>query len=214
MNFANHDYLRASTQLLNVAIIPPHNVIAAAVELSSEARSIGGSFQIDNISRFAHLTLYMARIERSQLTAVRGAVQELATSLQQHVIKHTGYFVTPGSYYEISYARTPELLAVHTAITESVAPFRFSPGDPVVETYFGKYSHSQALNAKEWGYDLAGELYRPHITLTHFPEQLRRDELPTSRADLSFTATQIGLFEADHMGAARKLTATIDLLDV
>ena len=197
--------------LLNVAIIPPEKVAAAAARLSKEAQDLGGSFQIDNIERFAHITLYMARFRCSELDRVRLAFQELDASLRHHAIQHTGYFVTADGYYEISYARTAALLAAHEVVTKSVGAFRFSPGRPVREAYFGGYSRQQRLNAREWGYDLAGELYRPHVTLTRFPGGPDRESLPVAAGDLSFTAARIGLFEADQLGAARKLLGAIDL---
>lgn len=211
MTSAIRDTQKPDTLLLNVAIIPPENIAAAASKLSREAQALGGSFQVDNADRFAHITLYMARFRRSELDRVRLAFQELDGSLHQHAIQHTGYFVTADGYYEVSYARTPALLAAQEIVTKSVGAFRFSPGSPVREAYFGRYSRQQQLNAREWGYDLAGELYRPHVTLTRFPGGPARESLPVAAGDLSFTAARIGLFEADQLGAARTLLGAIDL---
>lgn len=212
MGSAIQNVLKSDTLLLNVAIVPPDNVAITAIELSKEAQNLGGLFLIDNITKFSHMTLYMARFHRSELDSVHGALLRLRTSLRQQAIKHTGYFVTPGNYYEISYARSPALLSTHEAITQALSEFRFSPGHPVIEKYFGRYSSKQEQNAKRWGYDLVGEMYRPHVTLTHFPVPPERGNLPTVRADLSFTATEIGLFEADEVGAARKWIARMDLV--
>ncbi|MDR0342622.1 MAG: hypothetical protein LBI49_05785 [Nocardiopsaceae bacterium] len=153
----------------------------------------------------------MARFRCSELDRVRLAFQELDASLHQHAIQHTGYFVTADDYYEISYARTAALLAAHEVVMKSLGAFRFSPGSPVREAYFGRYSRQQRLNAREWGYDLAGELYRPHVTLTRFPRGPDRERLPVAAGDLSFTAARIGLFEADQLGAARNLLGAITL---
>lgn len=157
------------------------------------------------------MTLYMARFRCSELDRVRRAFQELDGSLRQHAVQHTGYFLTADGYYEISYARTATLLAAQEIVTKSVGAFRFSPGRPVREAYFGRYSRQQRLNAREWGYDLAGQLYRPHVTLTRFPGGAVRETLPVAAGDLSFIAARIGLFEADRLGAARRLLGAIDL---
>lgn len=200
-----------NTLLLNVAIIPPEDISVAAVKLSRQAKAIGGSFQIDGVSRFAHMTLYMARFNSSEMSSVRHALLTLQPSLQAQNIQHSGYYVTAGSYYEISYARTSSLLALHEMIAKSLREFRYSPGNPVTESYFGSYSDEQRLNAKVWGYDLAGDLYRPHVTLTRFTVVPQKENIPKTQRDLSFTATKIGLFEADHMGAARRLIMPLNL---
>jgi hypothetical protein len=57
-----------------------------------------------------------------------------------------------------------------------------------------------------------GEMYRPHVTVTHFPVPPERSNLPTVQDDLSFTATGTGLFEANEVGAARKWIERMDLV--
>jgi hypothetical protein len=210
---AIQDFRMSDTLLLNVAIIPPDKIAATVSELSKEAQALGGAFQIDNATRFAHLTLYMSRFRPCDMDSVKAAFLGLKTSLRQNIVEHTGYFVTSGNYYEVSYARTSALLSAHEIVTESIATFRFNPGSPVREAYFGRYSQEQAMNARLWGYDLAGDMYRPHVTLTHFPQRPKADSLPVAQADLSFTASRIGLFQADEMGAARELILAIDLAD-
>lgn len=199
------------TLLLNVALLPPPDVVASVADLSERARALGGSFRVDNVVRFAHLTLYMARFEHLEAKLAHAALLTAAQTLDRHVVEHTGYFITHGNYYEVSYARTPALRGMHSVVTCALSPFRFSPGNPVTERYFGRYSHDQVLNAKECGYDLAGNIYRPHVTITHFREDHGSHGLPTADGSLSFVAKRIGLFEADEMGAARRLIDTIPI---
>jgi hypothetical protein len=109
--------------------------------------------------------------------------------------------VTQGNYYEISYHRSKDFLSAQKFIGNSVAPFRYRPGRPLVEPFFEPYSSRQKKNAEMWGYDLFGDLFRPHITLTRFApgHQIAR---PESAADLSFLVERVALLRADEDGAA------------
>jgi hypothetical protein len=211
MTVAVAGIIDSDTVLLNVAIIPSAEVSAAAVMLSQALHTSGGIFQLDGVNRFAHLTLYMSRFARSELVAAKAALSAVSGSLNSIRLTQNGYFVTSGGYYEISYLRSPSLLNAHDKVTRTLRTLRFSPGHPPVENYFGIYSRMQQENARKTGYDLAGDLYRPHITLTRFDDVPDVNMLPTAKGDLSFMATRIGLFQADSMGAARKLIAEFDL---
>jgi hypothetical protein len=203
----------SETLLLNLAIIPPDPVASVAHDLSSQALPKGGIFCLDGVTRFAHMTLYMARFHQHQVTTLIAESNRLVYRIRRQFIQHVGYFVTAGRYYEVSYARTPDLLAMHEVVAHLLAPFRYSPGRPHREKYFGAYSKEQQVNAREWGYDLVGSLYRPHITITRFSESTNKGpKLPKASNSLSFMASQIGLFEADDLGAARRLITTIELV--
>ncbi len=102
-------------------------------------------------------------------------------------------------------------MALHHAAIGAVQDVRYAPGNPVVEQYFGRYSDEQRENAETYGYDLAGDLYRPHITITRFMSLPDPTVLPRSSQDLSFAIRGIGLFVADDQGAARNLVAAFDL---
>lgn len=201
------------TLLLNIAIIPSDYVALAALDLSRQTLSQDGLFCLDDITRFSHITLYMARFQKDQVNNIIAESKSLVSGFRQQFLKQVGYFVTAGDYYEISYERAPGLLEMHEATTQRLAPFRCNPRNPHREEYFGAYSNEQRINAIKWGYDLAGNLYRPHITITRFPEGFSRlRELPKAPNSLSFTATKIGLFEADNLGAARRPITTVELI--
>ncbi|MFL6123749.1 2'-5' RNA ligase family protein [Actinophytocola sp.] len=202
--------LDATTTLLNVAVAPPAPVVGAVVEMSRELAGRGGLFELDNHSRHPHLTLYMARFDIGNLDEIRARLRDAVRGVRPFRVVHCGYHVTPGNYHEISYTRDETLCGVHEKITNALRGRRYSPGRPVVEDYFGEYSAAQQANARDVGYDLAGELYRPHITLTRVKEGVTAEPLAV-RADLSFTASTVGLFEADRLGAARRLIESLEL---
>lgn len=194
--------------LLNVSALPPERVGSAIVELSAGLRAKGGLFAVDGVRRRPHLTLFMARFPTVTVDAVRTALAALTTGRDLPHARHDGFHLTAGHYYEASYRRTESILALHDSVLRELAAMRYSPGEPIEEEYFAPYTAEQRANAAEWGYDLAGELYRPHVTITRFADA-PAGPLPTPAGDpdLSFTVTRLGLFTADVHGATDRLVA-------
>jgi len=195
------------TTLLNVAILPPRSTAAEVERLSAALQTHGGLFRIDGKKKLAHLTLYMARFASSEIEAV---VTETARFAKRHgarTLDHTGYFLTQGNYYEVSYARSDGMMKLQQGISDLLLPLRYSPGHPRIEDFFAPYSKRQREQAERSGYDLAGDLYRPHITMTRFAERPTH-ALPSPTIDLSFSATTIGLFKADNLGAVTEALGT------
>src|ERR671930_567702 len=127
--------------LLNVAIIPSPPVSKAVSCISAELAKRGGIYEVDGIRRIPHITLYMARIEKEKFDVLATKFRELAGALPAVPVRHVGYHLTDGLYYEVSYRRD-ELVPMHLEATESMYTFRYSPGDPVKEEYFGPYSEA------------------------------------------------------------------------
>jgi hypothetical protein len=194
--------------LLNVAVIPPDDVTNEAISLSKETGPIGGLFELNHTTRFPHATIYMARFAPSKISATQEILSIIIPILEEQILEHIGYHLTPHKYYEVSYAKTPALERTQVIIAKQLRELRFAPGNPVIEHYFGAYEHAVEENVESWGYDLMGDLYRPHITLTRFPAESQigsQTSLPKSSNNLSFPLARIGLFRADDMGSAREL---------
>lgn len=205
------DSVASNTVLLNIALIPSDEISAEVQILSRELSSQGALFEVDGQSRFAHLTVYMARFDSDRVDEVRRRLLDCIPDLPAMSMRHTGYFFTEGRYYEVSYDRSAELVNLHEKVIDQIQLVRHSPGHPVIEGYFGSYREKQQVNAQETGYDLARDLYRPHITITRFETIPDPAELSRARKDLSFTAHRVGLFVADDQGAAKRLVQTFDL---
>jgi hypothetical protein len=195
---------------VNVSALPPEPVGTAISALSRELLPRGGVFALDGVERRPHMTLFMARFPTTEITAVGDALHALIPRLPRVRAVHRGFLLTAGRYYEVSYERTDELLSVHRSVMRALCGFRHSPGEPVEEEYFAPYSSAQRVNARKWGYDLAEDLYRPHVTITRF-RSLPSCEPPAPGGDLSFEVTRLGLFEADALGATSRLVAEFDL---
>src|SRR2546430_1830768 len=137
--------LDSTTMLVNISIIPTRDVSNAIVGLSEQLAGCGGLFEIDNIDRHAHATLYMARFRRETVEELLLRVKKAVIDIEQIPLEHDGYFFTPGNYYEVSYRRERPLIAAHHRITHAVRSLRYTD-TPVVHGYYGPYSAAQQAN--------------------------------------------------------------------
>lgn len=199
------------TLLLNVCMLPTEPVAAQCVAISQSFDESLVRFKL-GASLFPHATVYMARFPEESIEVVAKALEKLTTTLSPTVLKHSGYYVTEGDYVEVSYQRTKELLNFQTAIISALKDFRASPGNPQKESYYGPFNEHQRQNVQETGYDLAHDLYRPHITLTRYKEGAVPSSFPAlPEAKLSFSLPKIALYKADENGAVYEEIVVIDL---
>lgn len=196
------------TVLLNVSLLPSVEVIQRVIGLSAELETIG-EFILDHATRLPHLTLYMARLERARVDKAVEAVETLLDSTSPLELTCTGALVTDGQYVELSYVRTSELVDLQHAVVDRMVPMRYVPEDyaSYYETYFGPYSDEQRENVRTSGYDLMGDLFRPHITLTRLRQNaVASQTLEALRPEaFSCRCDTVAILEADDLGAGRQL---------
>jgi hypothetical protein len=190
-----------NSTLLNVCIIPSRQVSKDCVKLSASLGRDTTIFLLGD-GKFAHMTVYMARFADDKVVDVVAATEHVLRSVNPFRCEHGGYFLTEGRYLEVSYRRSAVLMSLHNSLIEQLAPLRINPGNPYEEGYFAPYTTEQGRNAEETGYDLAHDLYRPHITLTRYKEGMAPDKFPAlPEVMLSFDLTKVCVYEADDNGA-------------
>ena len=191
-----------NSTLINVCIIPNETVSNKCIRLSQSLKSDGTMFVLDGKTKFAHMTIYMARFANNEINNVISSVSKSLENAKSFECKHTGYFMTKGRYFEVSYEKSEEFMNLHEKIINSIKDIRINPGNPFEEGYFTPYTEGQQKNTKETGYDLAYTLYRPHITLTRYQEGMMPSEEPNpEKVDLSFQLNKICVYKADDNGA-------------
>lgn len=196
-----------STILVNFCILPPDNVANQCTQLSQTLKSTDTMFVLGD-GKFPHMTVYMARFPRNVVSKLKSGAKQAMQSQKPFRCLHSGYFMTSGRYFEASYQKTSKFLELHSKLITSLCDFRASPGNPRKESYYGPYSAEQKKSAKQTGYDLTYDLYRPHITLTRYFENKVPEIFPAMpQTDLSFDFTKLGMYEADENGAVFKKLA-------
>lgn len=195
--------------ILNVCIVPDDRVARTYVEISRSLESPDTLFVLGE-NKFAHMTAFMARFADSSIESVVARVEQSLDQISRFQCEHTGYLITQGRYLEASYRKSAGLVGLHESLAVSLSPLRLNPGNPFEEGYFSPFTPQQRKNAQETGYDLAHELFRPHVTLTRY----REDGVPTffpslPRCELSFQARQVCVYKADNDGAVYQLVRPI-----
>jgi hypothetical protein len=190
-----------NSTIINVCVIPDESARAMCVALSQSLKNDNTLFVLGG-DKFAHITAYMARFADMDIDKVVNGVEAALQSATPFRCEHTGYFMTQGRYLEASYRKSAGFVALHEALIARVADYRLNPGDPYEEGYFTPYTAEQQQNAKETGYDLARNLYRPHVTLTRYREGGMPEAFPAfSEAKLSFDLDKVCVYKADDNGA-------------
>ena len=201
----------ANSTIINICIIPDETVGASCAAISQSLKSDTTLFTLGG-DKFAHMTVYMARFADGQIPAVVESVGQALQGQSPWQCQHSGYFLTEGRYLEVSYRKSAAFMKIHEALIATAASYRLNPGQPYEEGYFTPYTADQQRNARETGYDLARDLYRPHITLTRYAEGGVPDTFPAlPTAALSFAAKKICVYKADDNGAVYKQLAEFSL---
>lgn len=192
----------SNSVIINVCVIPADEAGSQCVELSQSLKSNDTMFVLDGQSKFAHMTVFMARFTNSKIPEVLNATEKVFASAKSFLCEHTGYFMTAGRYLEASYRKSEEFLALHEALISGIKDHRINPGSPFEEGYFTPYTPEQRKNAEETGYDLAHNLYRPHVTLTRYHEGKVPKVFPGIQpVELSFKLQKVCVYKADDNGA-------------
>jgi len=188
--------------IINVHITPNDQVAQKCVEISQSLKSDGTMFVLDGKTKFSHMTVFMFRVANNRVAEVVEAVKQALVGIDSFLCQHTGYFMTKGRYFEASYEKSPEFIALHERLISALKEYRINPENPYEEGYFMPYNPEQQENAKETGYDLAHNLFRPHVTLTrYFEGNVPGQDPQVAPADLSFPLGIIGVYKADDNGA-------------
>lgn len=194
-----------NSTLLNVCIIPNERVSAAFATMSQSLKSDHTMFTLGE-GLFAHMTVYMARFANNNVQYVVNAVGKALESASSFHCEHTGYFMTEGRYLEASYRKSSAFMQFHELMITHNKDLRINPGRPFNEGYFAPYTEQQQQNAQETGYDLARNLYRPHVTLTRYAEGDVPEVFPAlPAANLSFDIEKVCVYKADDNGAVYEL---------
>lgn len=194
-----------NSTLLNICVFPDERASAQYVALSQSLKSDDTMFVLGD-GLFPHMTVYMARFANDDIERVATATEEALQQASVFKCIHTGYFMTEGRYLESSYRKSADFLNLHELLITSNASLRINPGSPFNEGYFAPYNAEQQQNAKDTGYDLARNLYRPHVTLTRYKEHGVPEVFPAlPAADLSFNLGKICVYKADDNGAVYEL---------
>lgn len=167
-------YLR--TQQYDVVLYPPAPIRARAIAINKQLVAKGGLFSLGSKTRVPHITLYVARFGKAEMTGVKETLKRLVTRIPVFQAQATGYALDR-TWAHMRYRKDAHLIELRRALIDAMRAHH--PYDR---------NHS----------------FVPHITLSKFERLPPRvfDSLPSD--NMSFTATHIGLFELGEYGTCKK----------
>jgi|SRR5579872_1234300 len=200
---------------LNVAFIPPDQVLDQAVLLSRQIASENDAYFILNQRDYlGHITIYSPEYAEEQTDNVIKALEELSKSFQPINFKFLKLASRQG-YIGIEYKRTSEIQDVHEKLVNTLNPLRqgLVRDKYKNQDYKMNFSKEQIDNIEQYGYPDAMKLYKPHLTITRLKNE---DVAKTITTGLNqnfedFTVNKIGIYKMGEHGTATALISGVNL---
>ncbi|PIN81782.1 hypothetical protein COV13_00115 [Candidatus Woesearchaeota archaeon CG10_big_fil_rev_8_21_14_0_10_32_9] len=189
---------------INVAIIPPEEIITLAVEINKESNKQGNKTKDLRMEDFIpHITLFMGIIKSKDLTNVRLELEKLIETTRSFKltlleIKESQTHPSEESY--ISVEKNDNLQKLHDKITSILSKHTLNLATPT-HLYDGEKT-GIGKNTKNWLETYAKtstyKNYFPHLTL-------RCKKIETKELPKTFMVNTIGIFHAGDGATCRTL---------
>jgi len=200
----------------DIVLLPAQDQAELAVRASQALSPQGSLFTLDNHDFYAHASLYMFQMDIENQEKCISALRQLAAQTAVQQLKQDGYFYQDTGhgkgYVDVAFERNN---VVDSLQERAIATFN-SLRAGMRESDKAKMADASGVklvNLQKYGYPAAGELFRPHITLTKFPVELTPDlsGLPSVEA-FSGIFDRVGLFEMGQNGTCIRKIAEFSLL--
>lgn len=200
----------------DIVLLPAQDQAELAVRASQALSPQESLFNLDNHDFYAHASLYMFQMDIENQERCISALQQLAAQTAVQRLKQDGYFYQDTGhgkgYVDVAFERNN---VVDSLQERAIATFN-SLRAGMRESDKAKMADASGVklvNLQKYGYPAAGELFRPHITLTKFPVELTPDlsALPPVET-FSGVFDRVGLFEMGQNGTCIRKIAEFSLL--
>ena len=200
----------------DIVLLPAQDQAELAVQASQLLSPQGSLFTLNNRDFYAHASLYMFQMDIENQQECIAALRKLAGQTAAQHLEQDGYFYQDSGhgkgYVDVAFKRNgtvdslqEQVIAVFNGLR---AGMRESDKVKMADATGLKFE-----NLQKYGYPAAGDLFRPHITLTKFPVEITPDlsKLPSPEA-FSGKFDRLGLFEMGQNGTCIRKIAEFPLL--
>ncbi len=141
----------------DIVLIPSRPTEDRVIGLSQDLAKHDTYFTLKDGSFYPHLSLYMLTINDDQLSTVSQTLERIATS-QEAIHLYSNRYRQHHGFIGVGYEKTTDIEKLQETIITAVTPYR----------------------SGEDTYDLVGELFEPHVTITRFKDhnEFETSELP------------------------------------
>jgi hypothetical protein len=199
----------------DIVLLPDTGQAKQAAHCSELLSRQGSLFTIDNQNFFAHASMYMFQMSADKQDECIAVLQKIAQAAAIQTLSQNGYsYQDTGfgkGYVDIAYSRNDKADRLQQTIVDLFNPLRAG----MRENDKAKMVDATGIkleNLQKYGYPAIGELFRPHITITKFPQDIEPD-LNVLPDPTIFTGvfTKLGLFEMGDNGTCIRCIASFDL---
>lgn len=199
----------------DIVLLPAPAFSAFALEASQTLALQGSMFTLDNQNFYAHASLYMFQMRVSDQGTCITALKEIASQTPEQHLPQNGYhYLDSGfgiGYTDIDYERNSAVEMLQMSVIETLNPLRAGMRESDKE----KMKDATGLkleNLQKYGFPSVGEMFRPHLTLTRFPAEIKPDFDKLSQLSDGYGAfNRIGLFEMGENGTCIRKIAEFPL---
>lgn len=159
---------------VDVVILPSSELAAKAIEASKLSAELGSLFTLEVGKQYPHTSLYMLQLSDENLAAVKDKLANIAHNNQLLHLTSSGYVQKLG-FIDVEYEVTSDLNKLQQQVIKAIQPLADGMRDKDKQRMLE--ARGLALqNFQKYGYKYVGELFRPHITFTRFPDEEDKPE--------------------------------------
>ena len=190
---------------IDIAILPPPDVSARAIELSAALPGRESQGLRLGADRLPHITLTQQFVPSEVLDPLLAAVDRVGAGRAPLQLRVTGGGKGSSSVW-MSIERTPELISLHQELLRASEPFEVTEGD--ASAFFGGDARDRDVRwVAGFRRDSSFDRFTPHITLGHASEPPAVDRWSSSRSESPSVISDASahVVESSVRGASRRM---------
>ncbi len=148
----------------DVVLLPDPLLAGKAISASQKLKQFDSLFVLENGKYYPHTSLYMLQLNTDAIGKVEELLATIARVFSPLQLKASRYDHTMG-FVDAEYEALPELAGLQDQVIKALNPIR----NGMREKDKARMQEAEGLalkNFQDFGYKYAGELFRPHITLS------------------------------------------------
>lgn len=154
---------------LNVVILPDEKVKEIAIDSSRKIReTYQTDFVLDGKTKHPHITIYQARFPEKNIDSIVAYLKTIASRMAPFEVM-LGKFFNDRGYIWWNAELTNEFVHLHRSILYQLNPLR--EGLILRGLQSGRWEMDETYNIQNYGSLIVGNLFQPHITITHTSNQ-------------------------------------------
>jgi len=198
---------------INIAFMPPKEVVDLAMRLSSKiSQKADAFFVLDGKNFYPHITIYSPEFPAKNLDWILSDVEDLSKKISSVKFKFSKMAPERG-WIGIEAELSEEIKNIHSEIIKSLNPLREDHLREKDLANLENLTEEKRNILQKYGHPSVMELYRPHLTLIRLKDEKTAEKIaseiewPTKE----FTIDKIGAYKMGDHGTCTDLIKEFNL---